>query len=324
MTVRLGVIGLGEIAQKAYLPILSRLDTVEVAALSSQHMETVERICRQYRWTRGVGTLAELLRLNLDAAIVLTPSPTHYEIVRELLEAGLDVLVEKPATLSSHETATLAELAEQRGRVLMVSFNRRYAPLYRQAKDLLVGRNSTLCVAEKHRAGAAHPSLRANYIDDTIHMIDLVRWYGGEGRAVTTSSRVRDGKLVEAVSVVAGEGGGIGIVATSLEAGGWQERVTLHGERLTVTVEVLKDGLRATFRELRMIREDHQEIVGGEAAGQWTSDLYGRGFVPLLEHFVECVQTRQTPRTGAWEAYRTQVLLEDLVAHNIDRSGASL
>ena len=309
MTVRLGVVGLGGIAQKAYLPVLSRLETVEVAAVSSRRPETVERICRQYRWPRGAGTLAELKSLKLDAAIVLTPSPTHFGIVRELLEAGLDILVEKPATLSSRETATLGELAERRGRVLMVAFNRRYAPLYRQARELLAGRNSALCIAEKHRAGAAHASLQENYIDDTIHMIDLVRWFGGEGHAVTTSSRVRDGKLVEAASVVAYESGGIGIVATSLEAGGWQERVILHGERLTVEVEA--------FRQLRVIREERQELLGGETAGQWTSDLYGRGFVPLLEHFVECVRTRQTPQTSAWEAFRTQVLLEDMVAHNV-------
>ncbi len=310
MTIRLGVVGLGGIAQKAYLPALISLDTAEVAAVSSRHADTVERICRQYRWPRGVTDLRELVRLKLDAAIVLTPAPTHFEIVRELLEANLDVLVEKPATLSSRETAELGELAERRGRVLMAAFNRRYARLYCLARDQFAGQKSMLVLAEKHRSDAAHPSLWSNYINDTIHMIDLVRWFGGEGHALTTSSRVREGKLLQAVSVVACDGGGVGVVSTSLEAGGWQERVTLHGEHLTVTVEA--------FRELRVLHEDRLQVVGHEVAGEWTSLLYERGFIPLLEHFVECIKTRQKPRTDAWEAYRTQVLLEEMVARNVE------
>jgi virulence factor len=306
MTTRIGLIGLGGIAEKAYLPVLTALDMVEIVAVMSRRTETVNRICRQYRLSNGVTELAEFLRAGAEAAMVLTPSATHFRVVQFLLGAGLDVLVEKPATLSSRETAALGELAEKRKRILMVGFNRRYSPLYRQAKDLFASHHVALWLAEKHRASAAHASLLANYIDDTIHLIDLARWFGGEGHAVTTCSRLREGKLVDAVSTVAFDAGGIGIVATSLEAGGWQERVTLHGEQLTVEVEA--------FRELRVVRGDRQEIMGREVAGQWTTSLEVRGFVPLIRHFVDCVANRQTPETNALEAYKTQVLLEEMVA----------
>lgn len=63
-----------------------------------------------------------------------------------------------------------------------------------------------------------------------------------------------------------------------------------------------------------MIREDRQEVFGREMAGQWTTSLEIRGFPQLIQHFVECVQTRQTPTTDAREAYRTQILLEEMVA----------
>jgi len=306
--VRIGVIGLGGIAERAYLPVLSVAESAELDVVMSRRAEVAKRICDQYRLLRGVTDLSEFLRLKPDAAIVLTPSPTHFDIAHALLEADIDVLVEKPATMSSRETAMLGELATKRGRVLMVAFNRRYAPLYRNAKELLAKHRVALLVAEKNRASAAHPSLFSNYIDDTIHLIDLARWFGGDGHAVTTQSRMRSGKLVGAVSLVAFDGGGIGVVATSLEAGGWQERVTLHGDQLSVEVEA--------FRELRVIREDHQEIFGREAAGQWTTSLEARGFTQLTQHFIECVQKRETPMTDAVEAYKTQILLEELVALN--------
>jgi virulence factor len=256
--------------------------------------------------TAGVTDLAAFLRQDLQAAVVLTPSSTHFEVVQALLQAGVDVLVEKPATLSSGQTAQLGELAEKRGRVFMVAFNRRYAPLYRRAKELFAEQPVALVVAEKHRERAVNPSLFDHYSEEDIHMIDLLRWYGGEAQAVSTQSRMRDGKLIDAASLLAFEGGGIGVLAASLEGGGWLERVMLHGGGLTVQVDA--------FRELRVLRGDEDQAWGREMAANWITSQQVRGFEQLLAHFVECVQRRQTPRTSAVEAFRTQVLLEQMVA----------
>ena len=303
---RIGIVGLGGMAQRAYLPVLSSLETVDLAVVMSRRAEPVERLRAQYHVAAGETDLAAFLRHDLQAAVVLTPSPTHFEIVRTLLEAGVDVLVEKPATLSSRETAELGELAERGGRVFMVAFNRRYAPLYQQAKDLFAERQVALCVAEKHRERAVNPSLFDHYSEEAIHMIDLLRWYGVEARAVATQSRMRAGKLADAVSQVAFEVGGLGVLAASLEGGGWLERVTLHGEGLSVQVDA--------FRELRVLRGYEDEVRGREMAAAWRTSQWVRGFETLSAHFVECVQQRLTPRTSALEAFRTQVLLEQMVA----------
>ena len=95
-------------------------------------------------------------------------------------------------------------------------------------------------------------------------------------------------------------------MAASLEGGGWLERVTLHGESLTVQVDA--------FRELRVLRGNQDEVSGREMAAQWISSYEVRGFSQLIGHFVECVQKRQTPLTSALESCKTQKLLEDMVA----------
>jgi virulence factor len=237
---------------------------------------------------------------------VLTPSPTHFEIVKKLLQAGVDVLVEKPATLTSRETALLGELADQGGSVLMIAFNRRFAPLYKQAKELFAGHRVTLCIAEKHREHAVNSSLFNHYSEEAIHMIDLLRWYGGEANAVSTRSLMHDGKLTDAVSLIAFKDNGIGVLAASLEGGGWMERVTLHGEGLSVQVDA--------FRELRVLRGKEDQVSGREMAADWLTSQYIRGFEQLITHFVDCVQQRNTPLTSAQEAYHTQLLLEQMVA----------
>ena len=306
MKTRIGIVGLGGIAQRAYLPVLANLETVDLAVIMSRRQEAVEQLCTRHHVPAGVTDISDFLRQDLQAAVVLTPSPTHFEIVKTLLQAGVDVLVEKPATLSSRETALLGELAEQRSRVLMIAFNRRFAPLYKQAKDLFAGQRVALCVAEKHRESAANPTLFDHYSEEAIHMIDLLRWFGGEARAISTWSLVRNGKLMDAVSLVAFEGDGIGVLTASLEGGGWLERVTLHGEGLSVQVDA--------FRELRVLRGKEDQVSGREMAADWLTSQYIRGFEQLITHFVDCVQHRLTPSTSALEAFRTQLLLEQLVA----------
>jgi virulence factor len=293
-------------AQRVYLPVLTNLETADLSVIMSRHPEVVERLRNRYHVSAGVTDLSDFMKEDLQAAVVLTPSPTHFELVRTLLLAGVDVLVEKPATLSSRETAILGELADQGGRVLMIAFNRRYAPLYKQAKELFAGRRVTLCTAEKHREQAVNPSLFDHYSEEDIHMIDLLRWYGGEAEAVSTRSLMRDGKLTNAASLIAYQGGGVGLLAASLEGGGWMERVTLHGEGLTVQVDA--------FRELRLLRGMEDQVFVREMAADWLTSQHIRGFEQLIMHFIDCVQQRSMPLTSAQEAYRTQLLLEQMVA----------
>jgi len=306
MKTRIGIVGLGRMAQRAYLPVLVNLQAVDLAAIMSRRPEVAERFRAQYKVPQAVTDLSDFIRQDLQAAVVLTPSSTHFEIVKALLNAGVDVLVEKPATLSSHETALLGELADQAGRVFMVAFNRRYAPLYRLAKDLFTFLRMVMCTAEKHRERAVNTSLFNHYSEEAIHMIDLLRWYGGEASAVTTRSVIKDGKLTDAASLVSFEGDGIGILTASLEGGGWMERVTLHGQGLTVQVDA--------FRELRVLKDMEDQVSGREMAAEWQTSQYVRGFEQLITHFVECVQQRTTPQMSAQEAFRTQLLLEQMVA----------
>src|SRR5262245_14012243 len=142
---RVAIVGLGGIAQKAYLPLLAAWEGVELL-VCGRRPESVARVRERYRIERGSCDLDELLSWRPQAALVLTPSATHRTVAGRLLEAGVDVLVEKPATLSSAETAALGDLARACGRVLMVGFNRRFAPLHVQARRLWGSRNVGLCL----------------------------------------------------------------------------------------------------------------------------------------------------------------------------------
>src|SRR5438445_9587590 len=64
----------------------------------------------------------------IDAAVVVTPADTHFEMCRDLLEAGKDVFVEKPISLKSAHAKELNELAKRNGLILQVGHIFRFDP----------------------------------------------------------------------------------------------------------------------------------------------------------------------------------------------------
>ena len=299
------VLGGGGIARKAYLPLLRTWPHIRIVGLFSRTLKTVDEVCADWQIDFGTTELEALLARRPQAAFVLTAHPSHAPLVRALLEAGMDVYVEKPATESSAASRELADLAKAKGRLLMVGFNRRHALLYRQAREVFAGHRPQMCVIEKHRPSAYHVSLYNNYLDDTIHQIDLLRFFCGDVRPIHTSFEMKDGKLVGALSVAALQTGGLAVVLTSLQAGAWQERVALHGDGLTVEVNA--------FRELRVKAPQREEIYGLDRPGRWVPELVERGFHGAVEHFFECVRERRIPESDGYEAAQTQELVEAMV-----------
>lgn len=300
----IGIIGLGEIAKKAYLPILTSMEGIDLV-LCSRSEKTVVEVQNQYRIPRATTHLDELFRMGIQAAFVLTPSETHAAIATELLEHGVDVCIEKPATLYSSETRALAELADKVGQVLMVGFNRRYAPLHVQARQIWQGQTIGIALFQKYRTNASHPHLEHQFMDDTIHLIDLVRFFCGEGQVVNTVQYTAPDRLLGAASTVALERGGYATVITGLQAGGWQETYSLHGSGQSLIIDA--------FSRLRMIGKPGEIVQEEKYASSWTTTLEGRGFNAQINHFLSCVNQRSQSLTSGWESLKTQQMVEQMV-----------
>ncbi len=301
----IGIVGLGEIAHKAYLPILASLEGIELA-LCSRSESSVRRVQQQYRIQRGTTRLDDLIAMQPQAAFVISPSTTHEPLARALLEGGVDVFLEKPATLHSQETQALAELADRCRRVLMVGFNRRYAPLHVRGHQLWQDRPVGMALFEKHRPNASHPNLEHQFYDDTVHQIDVLRFFCGEGQVVNTVEYVSHDRLLGAASTVALEHGGYAMVVTSLQAGRWQETYTLHGGSQTMIIEA--------FARLRLLGRQEELVQEETYASTWLTTLEGRGFTGQIAHFLECVGQRSQPQTTAWDSVKTQQLVEQMIA----------
>ena len=302
---RLAIIGTGGIAQKAYFPLLAVMPDVEIVGVHSHTQAHVDEACQRWGYSFGTTHIKEILALKPKAALVISDTESHYAICREMLENGIDVFSEKSLTTSSEQSFDLAKIADENRRILAVGFNRRYALLYKQAREILGNRKVNLAVIQKHRTQASNPSLFDQYLDDTIHQIDLMRFYCGDVSPSTTAVQKKNNLVTTAVSTVEIPGGGHGVIMICNNAGSWQESVTIHAQGFSIHVDA--------FQQLRVIFDDHDEIYGTDRAGKWITGMKERGFYGELAHFFDCVQTRKEPITNAREAAKTQQLLEGLV-----------
>jgi virulence factor len=302
---RVGIIGLGDIAQKVYLPLLSVNDKVEIAGIMSTTQATVDRLKAAYRLPFGTTKLDELLKLNLDAVFIHSPTETHYSLAMECMAQGVAVYVDKPLSYEWKDSLEMASFAEKKGILLAVGFNRRFAPLYVEAKQWLKETGGfDWCSAVKHRTKQQSCSASKTYYDDLIHMLDLLLWLGEGGYEIRSHAGQTDsdGKLLHASGSLS-FGASLGTFSMVRLAGVDLEKLELHGSGRSAEVTHLEN---AVFYE-----KGAQPQV--RTFGSWETILARRGFAGTVDHFLQSLDTPDACSIRADLVLESHQLVERLI-----------
>ncbi|MEV8553477.1 Gfo/Idh/MocA family oxidoreductase [Streptomyces glaucescens] len=300
---KVGCIGLGDIAQKAYLPVLGVLPEVELH-LQTRTPATLARVADGLHLPAGQrhADLDSLIAQGLDAAFVHAPTAVHPEIVTRLLEAGVPTYVDKPLAYRLADSERLVTLAEERGVSLAVGFNRRLAPSYAQCAD----HPRELIVMQKNRVGLPEEP-RSMILDDFIHVVDTLRFLvPGPVDDVTVRGRVRDGLLHHVVLQLAGDG---------FTALGVMNR--LSGS----TEEILEVSGQDSKRQVVNLAEviDHKGQPTVRRRGDWVPVARQRGIEQAVLGFLDAVRAGEL--LSARDALATHELCERVVHSVLERSG---
>ena len=135
---KLGIVGTGTIAEEV-LPQLPGWNW-QVSALcgTPRSKEKVAELCGQYRIPVGYTDYAAMLReADVDAVYVAVPNFLHFDFVKQALESGRHVIVEKPMTSNFREAEHLAKLAREKKRFLFEAITTRYLPNYEKLRQWL-------------------------------------------------------------------------------------------------------------------------------------------------------------------------------------------
>lgn len=138
--IRIGFIGSGNIAG-AHARRMASIPEIEIAALCDINPDAFESLHQRAPNTVGLPTFADyrdmLDSVELDAVAVLTPHTLHFEHIMTSLDRGLHVLTEKPMVCTTKHAQEIIERQHQTGKVVLVSYQRRYQRTYRYLRDLV-------------------------------------------------------------------------------------------------------------------------------------------------------------------------------------------
>jgi len=169
-TLRTAVVGVGYVGRLHAQKYLSLPDS-HLIGVADINPETAHRVAAEVH-AQGFTEYRDLLG-KVDAVSIAVPTPVHFEVARDFLEAGVHVLVEKPITTTVAEAQTLIDLAARKDRVLQVGHLERFNPTIVAAAGIL----KTPRFVESHRLAPfkQRGTDVSVVLDLMIHDIDLIQ-----------------------------------------------------------------------------------------------------------------------------------------------------
>jgi predicted dehydrogenase/threonine dehydrogenase-like Zn-dependent dehydrogenase len=184
---RVSVIGAGNYAGAVLLPAFRDAGAALRRIASSAGVTSVH-LGRKFGFAQATTDTAALLAdADTDAVVIATRHDTHAEFVLRALAAGKHVFVEKPLALRHEDLARIGQAAQSSGRMLMVGFNRRFAPQVRRMLALLAGTPGPKSFVMTVNAGAIPPNHwtqdrevgGGRLVGEGCHFVDLLRFLAG-------------------------------------------------------------------------------------------------------------------------------------------------
>lgn len=269
---KIGVLGLGNIFQKAYLPTLGENRQAHSYYFASKNEETKKLLKSNYGFTNFAETLDELLEEGIEACMIHSATVAHYELAKKCLNAGVHVLMDKPLSEEYEETKELIELAEEKGLTLMIGFNRRFAPAVNQLKVLP---NKRVIYLEKNRTFAEYDTKFSVY-DLFLHLVDTAVYLLDSSDIKIVSSHIEETKILEYVTVTLQAGQTTAILTMDMKSGANTEMYRVTSDEGIMTVSNLSE-----------ISHQKGTEITKKLVSDWEKTLVTRGFEPMLKAFLE-------------------------------------
>jgi len=231
------------------------------------------------------------LPMHIDAAVVATPTCTHLDVGRRLLERDIDLLIEKPVACGLAETEALVRLAEQRERIFQVGYLERYHRAFRAGTPDF----SSPARIASHRStrGVAIRTVEELVLELMIHDLDmLATWLDRTPESFAWVNIEHDAKRISAELDVRFHAG--------------------HRARL-----IAQSGVSEVIRRTRVITDSSEwnfDWGHGGSPGQQRQPAHsGDPISAQLSAFVHAVRTRTHPQINGQSALKAMRLAESAI-----------
>ncbi|KJY82113.1 oxidoreductase [Vibrio galatheae] len=278
---KVGIIGLGDIAQKAYLPVITQMADVE-PIFCTRKPQALTQLGQQYRVEKHCQDYQQLLAFQPDAVMIHAATSAHREIAAYFLKQGIATFVDKPLADNAQDVEYLYELAEKHNQPLYVGFNRRHIPLYNQhISELKQGSTGDLTSLrwEKHRYNLTG-DIRTFVFDDFIHPLDSVNLNSQAQLEDVYVSAQFSAQQLARVDVQWQAGSTLLHASMNRQFGITTERVCATYTNQALEFDSFVEGKRW-----------HQAQQSTLALKDWTPMLTSKGFANMIEDWLSVVQS---------------------------------
>ena len=201
--IKVAVIGCGTIARSAHLPSYSRNPLVEIKYVVDIKHERAIEMAEKYNVPYAIKDFREMLKDDeVEAVSICTPNNTHAPIAIECLNAGKNVLCEKPASVNLEHVMEMKEAADRNSKILNIGVVNRFNTAVNKVKEII--ENGELgklyhvyCSFRAHRS---IPGLGGQFttkevagggvlIDWGVHFLDLIFYCTGSPKLISVSGQ---------------------------------------------------------------------------------------------------------------------------------------
>ena len=252
---------------------------------------------------------------EVDVVDIVTPSTSHYDLIKLALERGKDVFVEKPMTMTSGEAEALARLADESGRLLQVGFYYRFHPMSPRLRRMITdGELGDIRYLSGNFMGfkRARTDVGVTHTDG-IHFIDLFNWLlGAAPSQVYAVTRDHFNRGLEDFSVVMLEypsGAVAKIESGYIQPGRWRDKVVpgaftskeifVSGSRATVEVDFETEYMRIHGVQHEFLNNTWTPVSSGSNTPLTSTADPIQMIAAELTDFLACTVTRRRPSADA-------------------------
>jgi myo-inositol 2-dehydrogenase / D-chiro-inositol 1-dehydrogenase len=278
---RIGLLGCGAIASYAHLRLLAHLPGSVLVAVADPAAEARAQASRITR-AQMHDTPGDLLsRDDVDAVVICAPTPVHSELALAASAAGKHFYLEKPIATNAEDARRVVEAADTARLATAIGFNRRFHPLYQQAREILrAGRIGGVRAVEmafcEPRPADAMPSWmrrRATgggvLLDLASHHLDSLRWLLDDEvdeAAATLSSEESEHDTARLSLTMRGGTEAQGFFSFRT---GFADFLEFLGDRGTLRVDRFRPRLQVTRRRMRRYGIGRSWIWPSAAVATW-------------------------------------------------------
>ncbi|WP_340679033.1 Gfo/Idh/MocA family oxidoreductase [Paraglaciecola sp.] len=293
---RIAMLGLGDIAQKAYLPLVASHPKI-VPLLCTRNTQILRRLQAQYRVNEVYSDVADLLASHPDAVMIHSSTDSHFPLAQRFLTAGIPVFIDKPISYHYAECEQLVNLAVLKNLPLIMGFNRRFAPMYQH----FAGTAAIQIHYQKNRYNL--PANPRQYIyDDFIHVLDYLRHCAQQMPANIDVFAHQQAGWLGALQVQWQHKGCLYSGMMNRLNGATEERLEYYAKNKKWQIESLREGQVWENNSSSPLKFD-----------DWQTTLTKRGFVSMIDDMLLQLEDGTNYATRSQQTLDTHRLCEQVV-----------